>query len=51
MDAVDMPAAGRLTTAVRRAGVRCVFLAGKLTGRTFLQTIVCRIRRDAIPAG
>jgi 2-polyprenyl-3-methyl-5-hydroxy-6-metoxy-1,4-benzoquinol methylase len=49
MDAVDMPAAGGLTTAVRRAGVRGAFLAGKLTGRTFLQTIVCRVRPDPAP--
>ncbi len=43
MDAVDMPAANRFVTVVRRAGVCGVFMLGALSGRTFLQTIVCRV--------
>jgi 2-polyprenyl-3-methyl-5-hydroxy-6-metoxy-1,4-benzoquinol methylase len=42
MNAVDMPPAGLWVTAVRRFGVRAAFLAGRLTGRTYLQTLVCR---------
>jgi SAM-dependent methyltransferase len=52
MDAVDMPPAGWWSTAARRLGVRGAFLTGRLTGRTFLQTVVCRAPEpEAAPAG
>jgi SAM-dependent methyltransferase len=47
MNAVDMPPAGTLITGVRRLGVRGVFLLGRATGRTFLQTIACRVPESA----
>lgn len=42
MNAVDMPPAGLVTTAIWKMGVATTFLVGRLTGRTFLQTLVCR---------
>ena len=42
MDAIDVPRAGKLTTSVWKAGVWGTFALGRLTGRTYLQTIVCR---------
>lgn len=47
MNAVDLPPAGRLTTAVWRAGVWTAFATGTLSGQTFLQTIICGANQDA----
>ncbi len=47
MDAIDVPRANALVTGVWRAGVWGTFLVGRLTGRTYLQTIVCRPAKGA----
>ena len=40
--ALDIPASSRLTSAVLKAGVATTFALGRLTGHTYLQTLVCR---------
>jgi SAM-dependent methyltransferase len=42
MKAVDFQASSRLQECIFRAGVRTVFALGKVSGKTCLQTIVCR---------
>ena len=41
MASVDIPKVSRLESAVFRLGIKGLFLLGKMTGQTLLQTIVC----------
>jgi SAM-dependent methyltransferase len=40
--AVDFPASSRLARSILLAGVWGTFILGRLTGRTYLQTVICR---------
>lgn len=42
LNAIDIPGSSMLVRAVCRLGVWCIFLLGRWTGRTYLQTLVLR---------
>jgi cyclopropane fatty-acyl-phospholipid synthase-like methyltransferase len=51
MNAVDMPDASEMTRSVWRAGVALLFWAGRVTQRTFLQTLVCLPAHESASQG
>jgi 2-polyprenyl-3-methyl-5-hydroxy-6-metoxy-1,4-benzoquinol methylase len=40
--AMDIPTASRIADGILRAGLSCIWLAGYVTGRGYLQTAICR---------
>jgi 2-polyprenyl-3-methyl-5-hydroxy-6-metoxy-1,4-benzoquinol methylase len=51
IEAMDLPVKSRTADFILRAGLRLVWGAGKVTGRSYLQTVVCRVASAGSTSG